>query len=120
MAAEEHQIKLGDRTEADVNQENRPAAPPTLRNPGEKLPSDNDKNNPRPTMAPVNLPPDQRRPGDPGYTPPDQIQPTAGSSQQQPAASGQPAAAGSQQPAAQTTSGSGSQQSPASGTPSPQ
>ncbi len=113
MAKDEHQIKMGDRTDADVNQENRPTAPPTLRNPGEKLPSDNDKNNPHPAMAPVNLPPDQRRPGDPGYTPPDQTQPAAGSSQQQPATSG------SQQPAAQTAPGSGSQP-PASGTPSPQ
>lgn len=93
MAAEEHQIKLGDRTEADENQENRPKAPPTLRNPGEKLPSDDDKNNPRPTMAPVNMPPDQRRPGDPGYTPPSQSQP---GSQQQPAA---------QQPAQNSTPG---------------
>lgn len=113
MAKNEHEVKMGDRTEADVNQENRPAAPPTLRNPGEKLPSDNDKNNPHPAMAPVNLPPDQRRPGDPGYTPPDQTPPAAGSSQ--PTAS-----SGSQQSAAQTAPGSGAQQPPANSTPMPQ
>jgi hypothetical protein len=111
MAKDEHEIKLGDRTEADVNQENRPAAPPSLRNPGEKLPSDSDKKNPHPAMAPVNMPPDQRRPGDPGYTP-DQTPPVAGSSQSQPTASGsQPPAAqtGSPQPATPAAPGSGPQ-----------
>ena len=68
VASNEHQVKLGDRTEADVNAENAPKAPPTLRNPGEKLPSDDPKN-PHASMAPVNFPKDQQRPGDPGSSP---------------------------------------------------
>lgn len=82
VAANEHQIEMGDRSAADMQEENAPKAPPTLRNPGEKLPSDNDKNS-RPAMAPVNFPRDQQRPGDPGYTPPAQTQPAGGSPQQQ-------------------------------------
>lgn len=77
MAVNEHQIKLGDRSAQDTAAENAPKAPPSLRNPGEKLPSDKDKNS-QPVVAPVNFPKDQQRPGDPGYTPP---QP-GGSSQQ--------------------------------------
>jgi hypothetical protein len=67
VAANEHQVQLGDRSDADVTEENAPKAPPTLRQPGEKLPADNQKGTP--SMAPVNFPPDQRRPGDPGYSP---------------------------------------------------
>jgi hypothetical protein len=104
VAANQHEVKMGDRTEADTNEENRPAAPPSLRKPGEKLPTDDDKKNPQPVMAPVNLPPDQRRPGDPGYTP-DQTP----SGSQQPASGTQQPASGSQQPP------SGTSQQPASG-----
>jgi hypothetical protein len=67
VAANEHQVQLGDRSDADVTEENAPKAPPTLRQAGEKLPADNEKGTP--SMAPVNFPPDQRRPGDPGYSP---------------------------------------------------
>jgi hypothetical protein len=67
VAANQHEVQLGDRTSADVDQENAPKGPPSLRNPGEKLPADSDKS--RPTMAPVNYPPGMQRPGDPGYSP---------------------------------------------------
>ena len=66
VAANEHQVQLGDRSDVDVSEENAPKAPPTLRLPGDK-PSDSDKS--RPTMAPVNMPPGMQRPGDPGYSP---------------------------------------------------
>lgn len=69
VAANQHEVQLGDKTAADAAEENAPKAPPTLRNPGEKLPTDGDQNHP--TMAPVKMPPDLQRPGDPGYTPPD-------------------------------------------------
>lgn len=49
-------VKLGDENPADRASENAPKAPPTLRNPGEKLPSDNDKD--KPTMGPVQFPKD--------------------------------------------------------------
>ena len=52
----ERVIKLGDQTEADrVAQNAPPAPPPSLRKPGETLPSDKDTN--QPTMKPVQLPP---------------------------------------------------------------
>lgn len=75
MAANEHEVKLGDRTTADESEENAPKAPPSLRNPGEALPTDNQKDHP--TMQPVKFPPGMQRPGDPGYTPP----PASGSGQ---------------------------------------
>jgi hypothetical protein len=64
VAQNQHQIELGDRSEQDQQQENAPKAP-TLRNPGEQLPSNPDV----PSMGPVNFPKDQQRPSDPGYTP---------------------------------------------------
>jgi hypothetical protein len=67
VAANEHQVQLGDRSDVDVGEENAPKAPPTLRQPGEKLPTDNEKGTP--SMAPVNMPPGMQRPGDPGYSP---------------------------------------------------
>lgn len=51
-------VKLGDENPADRSSENAPKAPPTLRNPGEKLPSDNDKD--KPQMGPVQFPKDSQ------------------------------------------------------------
>jgi hypothetical protein len=104
VAANQHEVQLGDATDADRSQENAPRAAPTLRKPGEPLPSSNDKNNPNPVMAPVNFPKDQQRPGDPGYTP------TV--SAQQPA-SGQGTGAGTaQNQGTAQDSGSGQSQGP--------
>jgi len=47
-------VKLGDQNPVDAAKENAPAAPPSLRNPGETLPADKDKNTPQ--MQPVQLP----------------------------------------------------------------
>jgi hypothetical protein len=69
VANNQREVKLGDATEADRTEENAPRSAPTLRKPGEQLPADNDKDHPVGAMQPVNMPPDQRRPGDPGYTP---------------------------------------------------
>jgi hypothetical protein len=106
VAANQHEVELGDRTAADVSDENAPKSPPTLRQPGEKLPTDGDKDHP--VMAPVNMPPGMSRPGDPGYTPTVSAPPQTGSGSSQPAASGSapPSSAGSGQPA---SSGSGQQ-----------
>lgn len=95
VAANEHEVQLGDRSAAQLQQESAPKAPPTLRAPGETLPADSEKNK-QPVMAPVNFPKDQQRPGDPNYTPP---QTTASP---QPAAGSQPASTGSQ-PGSSTT-----------------
>jgi hypothetical protein len=81
VASNQHEVKLGDRTLADENVENAPKSPPTLRNPGEKLPSDDGKSAPA-AMAPVNFPKDQQRPGDPGYTPTVPAQQPAGGNMQ--------------------------------------
>jgi hypothetical protein len=101
VTANQHEVSMGDRTAADVTEENAPKAPPTLRNPGEKLPTDGDKDHP--VVAPVNMPPGMQRPGDPGYTP------TVSAKPQQPSGSGtqQPPANGGAQPGQQPTSGSG-------------
>ncbi|HEX4068297.1 MAG TPA: hypothetical protein VHZ09_19915 [Acidobacteriaceae bacterium] len=68
LAANEKEIHFGDRTQQDQTQENAPRQAPSLREPGEKLPSDTQAN-PAGQMGPVNFPKDQQRPGDPGYTP---------------------------------------------------
>lgn len=68
LAANEHEIQFGDRTQQDQTEENAPRQAPTLREPGEKLPTDSQAN-PAGQMGPVNFPKDQQRPGDPGYTP---------------------------------------------------
>jgi hypothetical protein len=104
VAANQHQVQMGDQTAADVNEENAPKAPPTLRNPGEKLPTDGDKDHP--VMAPVNMPPGMQRPGDPGYTPTVPAQP--------PQQGQQPANGGTQQ--GQQQPANGSAQQPANGT----
>jgi hypothetical protein len=54
LAANEREIKLGDRTAQDRAEENAPAAPPSLRKPGEALPQD--KNSNQPSMQPVQFP----------------------------------------------------------------
>lgn len=110
VAANQHEVQMGDRTSADVTEENAPKAPPTLRTPGEKLPTDNDKDHP--TMAPVKMPPGMERPGDPGYSPTVSAQqPANGGSQ-----SGQQPANGSAQPSgsapATSSSAPGSTQQP--------
>lgn len=66
VAANQHQVQLGDRSAQSIAQESAPTAPPTLRNPGEKLPNDQQTG----VMRPVKFPPGMQRPGDPGYTPP--------------------------------------------------
>ncbi|MGA7886675.1 MAG: hypothetical protein WCA44_13105 [Acidobacteriaceae bacterium] len=97
-----HTVQLGDRTAQDTAVENAAAAAPTLRKPGEKLPTDSSATQ---VMHPVKFPPGMQRPGDPGYTPP----PASGSpttAQSQPAAgNGQQGTATSQQ--ASTTANSG-------------
>jgi hypothetical protein len=106
VAKNQHEVKLGDQTDADRTAENAPRTAPTLRKPGEQLPADNDKNNPHPVMAPVNMPPDLQRPGDPGYKPTVSAQPTQGQGSQ---------TSGSAQPSTQT-SGQGTQQPPSKNT----
>jgi hypothetical protein len=79
-------VKLGDKAPTDAAKETAPAAPPTLRNPGETLPAD--KNPDTPQMKPVEFP------KDPGVS-----QPTSGT---QPTAGTQPTSGtqqGTQQPA---------------------
>ncbi len=52
-------VKLGDQDPASAAQQDaRPSSMPTLRNPGEKLPTDNDKNHP--SMQPVQFPQQQK------------------------------------------------------------
>lgn len=108
VAANQHEVQMGDKTAADVTEENAPKAPPTLRNPGEKLPTDNEKDHP--TMAPVKMPPGMERPGDPGYTPTVSAQPQPASGGQQQGQ--QPPANGSAPPAASSAPASTSAQQP--------
>jgi len=80
-------VKLGDQAPAKPGAETAPHAPPSLRNPGEKLPSDSDAS--RPQMAPVQFPKDPNQtqtagqpanppPGQPGSQPqPSPSQPSA-------------------------------------------
>ena len=51
-----HTIKMGDTDPGDVAKQTAPQAPPSLRLPGEKLPTDNDKDHP--VMGPVQFPKD--------------------------------------------------------------
>ena len=53
-ARNERTIKLGDQTAEDRAAQNAPPAPPTLRKPGETLPSD--KQSSQPSMQPVQFP----------------------------------------------------------------
>jgi hypothetical protein len=49
-----HEVKMGDTDPADTAKQTAPKAPPSLRLPGETLPTDNDKDHP--TMQPVQFP----------------------------------------------------------------
>lgn len=49
-------VKLGDRNPADIAKQTAPSAPPSLRNPGETLPADKNKDTPQ--MGPVVFPKD--------------------------------------------------------------
>ena len=100
VAKNQHEIKLGDSTDSDRSEENAPRQAPTLRKPGEQLPTDSDKGNPAGAMQPVKMPPDQQRPGDPGYHPTVSAQPQSGSGSQTQNSSGN---------GTQPQSGSGSQ-----------
>lgn len=106
VAANQHEVELGDQTAADRSEENAPRQAPTLRKPGEQLPQDTGKDAP-PTMQPVKMPPDLQRPGDPGYTPtvsakPQPGQGTQGAQQGSGAQSSQPGS-GQAQPASNST-----------------
>ncbi len=96
-AANQHTVEEGDRTAQDIADENVTGAAPSLRKAGEKLPDATSSQE-----GPVNWPPDLRKPGDPGYTPPAQ---TAGSG------SGSSAGQTNESPTAQKTSSSASGQS---------
>ncbi len=111
VAANQHEVKLGDSTDADRTEENAPRSAPTLRKPGEQLPAND--NNPAGAMQPVNMPPDQRRPGDPGYTPTVSAKQPPCSGQGQ--ASGQGSSQGSTQAGSTQTSGQASGSGSASG-----
>ena len=80
----ERVAKLGDVTR-DPDKE-APAPPPTLRQPGEQLPSDGDKNDPANVMRPVQFPKQKPDPvpganpdGEPDATPPANTQPAPAS-----------------------------------------
>jgi hypothetical protein len=81
VATNQHEVKMGDQTQAERSEESAPRAAPTLRKPGEELPQDSDKNNPVGTMQPVKMPPSLQRPGDPGYHPTVSADPKQGSGQ---------------------------------------
>lgn len=53
-------VKLGDQAPTKPGAETAPRTPPSLKNPGEKLPADSDANTPQ--MAPVQFPKDQTKP----------------------------------------------------------
>ncbi len=104
VATNQHEVKLGDQTASERTAESAPRAAPTLRQPGEQLPQDSSKDNPNATMKPVNFPPDQQRPGDPGYSPTVSAkQPQCSPQQGQPSTQGT-GQTGSAQPAGQASS----------------
>jgi hypothetical protein len=80
-------VKLGDQNPEDAAKESAPTAAPSLRNPGETLPADKDKNTPQ--MQPVEFPKDtsgsQTGTTQQGTSQQSPAQPTTG--QQQPASS---------------------------------
>jgi hypothetical protein len=88
------EVKLGDQSPAAAAEQDAKPGVPTLREPGEKLPTDGDKDHP--VMAPVNFPKDTQADGQ------QKPQSTPSTTTQQPASSNPPA---SQQttPAAQST-----------------
>lgn len=99
VATNQHEVQLGDQTAQERTGESTPRSAPTLRRPGDPEPT-NDEKNPQPVMAPVHMPKDQQRPGDPGYTPtvsahPDQQQPQSNGTSS-PQSNGQPQQNGTQ------------------------
>jgi hypothetical protein len=117
VAQNQHEVKFGDRTDVDQSEESAPRQAPTLRQPGEQLPQDTDKNNPAAAMQPVKMPPSLQRPGDPGYSPTVSAQQPQSGSGQQGSTSGQQQGQSSQQQGQQPSgsSGSGSNQGQAKG-----
>lgn len=91
QAPNTREIKMGDEAPGDVAKQSAPQAPPTLREPGETLPTDNDKDHP--TMGPVQFPPGmgpdsgsgstQTQQKQPQSNPPPASQPGGSSPQQQ-------------------------------------
>jgi len=114
VATNQHEVKLGDQTASERTEESAPRAAPTLRQPGEQLPQDNDKDNVNSTMKPVNFPPDQQRPGDPGYSPTVSAKQPQCTPQQ-----GQTSTQGSGQPSSAQPSGQAAGSAPAPCTQSP-
>jgi hypothetical protein len=106
VAANQHEVQLGDQTAADRSEENAPRSAPTLRKPGEQLPADNSKDNAAGSMQPVKMPPDLQRPGDPGYSPTVSAKPASGQQQGTQQQGTQQPATGPSQPASSTGSGS--------------
>lgn len=119
VAANQHQVQLGDQTAADRTEENAPRSAPTLRKPGEQLPADNSKDNPGGSMQPVKMPPDLQRPGDPGYSPTVSAKPASGQ-QQGTQQQGTQQGTGQAQPAAGNGSSSSSSSQSKSGSTQPQ
>ncbi len=95
-----HTVKLGDRDPGDDAKQTAQKAPPSLRLPGETLPTDNDKDHP--TMQPVQFPTGsgsgsgsnsgqaKPQPSSPPSTAPQQQAPTMGTPQPYVAAAGSP------------------------------
>lgn len=98
-----HTVALGDRTAQSAAQQDAPPSAPTLRKPGETLPTDNSSTQ---VMHPVKFPPGMQRPGDPGYTPPasGQSQPAPANGQQGTSTSGQQTSTPAQTSTTSTTS----------------
>jgi hypothetical protein len=74
VATNQHEVQLGDQSQQERSAESAPRAAPTLRQPRDPVPTDS-KDQSLPVMAPVHMPKDQQRPGDPGYTPTVSAQP---------------------------------------------
>ena len=116
VAANQHPVEEGDRTAQDIANENVTGPAPSLRTPGEKLPKDTNQ-----TEGPVNWPPDLRKPGDPGYTPPSTTTSgTAGSGTQKAgtANAGPPSSSSSASGQNTAQQGSSASQTQGAGTPS--
>jgi hypothetical protein len=107
-----HTVKMGD-VDRDPDKQ-APAAPPSLRNPGETLPTDNSKDSRVGVMKPVQFPkqepddepnarPGSQAPQNSGQTQPSSSQPANGS---QPATGNSQTTNGTQPPSGQSTNGS--------------
>ena len=100
-------VKLGDQNATDAVEQSARKAPPTLRNPGEKLPSDDDKD--KAVMKPVEFPKDSSGNSQSGS------QQTTGSAQK-PTAGG---SASPSTPSSSSTPAAGQATTPAAATPPP-